>query len=263
MSKKLKLLGFLGLSSLMLMLSACDLGRASGTLGQLQQLASTCPKGHRVATYIGDDLSQNDRSASLNQERLSEIRAAATYTAVCGGVIQVNGFSVSDAGTQTLYAGPLQPSGATLNARLLKVTSMVDAVMRTVSSNIPRAMSTLPDNATDIISELTLMAQFAQQQGAGSRLHGWLLTSGLQTTGEVVTNVNLTEAATSDLGNRVSVPALPGSVMTIAGLGVVASGPPPPSSYVQGLITFFTKACARTGATCIVSINPVTSIEGS
>jgi len=263
MSKKLKLLGFLSLAPLMLMLSACDLGRASGTLGQLQQLASTCPQGHHVATYIGDDLSQNDRSASLNQERLSEIRAAATYTAVCGGVIQVNGFSASDAGTQTLYGGPLQPSGATLNARLLKVTSMVDAVMKIVSSNIPRAMSKLPANATDIMSELTLMAEFARQQGAGNRLYGWLLTTGLQTTGEVVTNVDLTEAAANDLGDRVSVSALPGSVMTITGLGVVASGPPPPSMYVQSLITFFTKACARTGATCIVSINPVTAVEKS
>jgi hypothetical protein len=263
MSKKLRLLGFIGLVPLILVLSACDLGQVSGTLGQLQQLASTCPKGHHIATYIGDDLSQNDRSMSLSQERLSEIRAAATYTAVCGGVIQVNGFSASDADTQTLFGGPLEPSGATLNARLLKVTPMVDAVMKIVSSDIPKAMSVLPASATDITSQLTLIAQFAQQQGAGDLLYGWLLTSGLQTTGEVVTNVDLTEAAASDLGNRVSVPALPGSVMTIAGLGVVASGPPPPSSYVQSLITFFTKACARTGATCIVSINPVTSIEGS
>jgi len=263
MSKILKLLGFLGLVPLSFMLSACGLGQASGTLGQLQQLASTCPRGEHVVTYVGDDLSQNDRSSALNQKRLIEIRGAATFTAVCGGVFQVNAFSASDAGTQTLYTGSLQPSGATLNARLLKVTPMVDSVMKTIAAAIPKATSTLPAGATDIMSQLTLMAEFAQQQGPGNRLYGWLLTSGLQTTGEVVTNVNLTEAAASDLGGRVSVPSLPRSVLTIAGLGEVASGPPAPSAYVQSLVTFFTKACTRTGATCTVSINPVSSIEGS
>jgi len=263
MSKKLKLLGFFGIASLILMLSACGLGQASGTLGQLQQLASRCPRGQHVVTYIGDDLSRNDRSSTLNLERLSEIQAAATFTAVCGGVMQVNGFSASDAGTPTLYAGSLQPSGATLNARLLKVTPMVDSVMKTIAAAMPRVTSTLPAGATDIISQLTLMAEFAQQQGPGNRLYGWILTSGLQTTGEVVTNVNLTEAAASDLGNRVSVPSLPGSVLSIAGIGRVASGPPAPGGYVRSLLTFFTKACARTGATCTVSINPVTTIEGS
>lgn len=263
MSKKLKLLGFLGFVPLAFMLSACNLGQASGTLGQLQQMASTCPSGDHVVTYVGDDLSQNDRSSALNKARLSEIKEAATFTAVCGGVIQVNGFSASDAGSQTLYAGSLQPWGATLNARLLKVTSMIDSVMHTIAAAIPRATSSLPAGATDIMSQLTLMAEFAQQQGPGNRLYGWLLTSGLQTTGEVVTNVHLTEAAASDLGSRVSVPSLPRSVLTIAGLGELASGPPAPSGYVQSLVTFFTKACTRTGATCVVSINPVTSIEGS
>jgi len=263
MSKKINLLGLFGLVALIPMLSACGLGQASGTLGQLQQLASTCPHGQHVVTYVGDDLSRNDRSPTVNKQRLGEIQAAATFTAVCGGVIQVNGFSATDADTQTLYAGPLQPSGATLNARLLRVTPMVGSVMNTIGTAIRRATSRLPGDATDILSELTLMAEFGQQQGPDNRLYGWLLTSGLQTTGEVVTNVNLTEAAANDLGNRVPVPSLPGSVLTIAGLGQVASEQPAPSGYVQSLVTFFTKACTRTGATCTVSINPVTAIKGS
>lgn len=263
MSRRLGLLGLLSVVPLVAVLSACGLGQASGTLGQLQQMASTCPRGQQVATYVGDDLSSNDRSRTLNQARLSEIRAAATFTAVCGGTLQVNAFSASDAGTQVLYAGPLQPSGATLNARLLRVTPMVNSVMKTVAEGIPRATSRLPGKATDVVSQLTLMAEFAAQQGRGDRLYGLLMTTGLQTTGEVVTNVDLSQAAAADLGKRASVPALPGAVVTIAGLGQVADGPPAPSNYVQSLITFFTEACRRTGATCTVSINPVTSIEGS
>jgi hypothetical protein len=257
-----KVLAFLTVISLICLTSACGLGQASGTLGQLQQLAKSCPHGQVPATYVGDDLSQDDRSTSLSQERLQEIKDAVTFTAACGGVIQVNAFSASDSGTDALFSGPLQPSGATLNARLLKVTPMVNAAMKTITTNLSAATVNLPANATDITSELTLMGEYAQQQGAGHRLYGLLLTSGLQTTGDVVTNANLSQAAAADLGDRVPVPMLPSSVLTIAGLGRVATGPSAPSGYVQSLITFFTKACTRTGAACTVSINPVTSIEG-
>jgi hypothetical protein len=258
-----KIFVLVALALLIPMISACGLGQASGTLGQLQRLAKSCPHGKVPATYVGDDLSQNDRSPSIAQERLREMREAVTFTATCGGVTQVNAFSASDSGTLSLYAGPLQPSGATLNARLIKVTSIVNAVMRTITTNLTTAMASLPASATDIMSEFTLMREYAQQQGPGHRLYGLILTSGLQTTGAVVTNVDLSPAAAADLGARVPVPKLPGSVLTIAGLGRVASGQPAPSGYVQALLTFFDKACTRTGAACTVSINPVSSITGS
>jgi hypothetical protein len=264
MSKSKTVVAIFLVSLMSLFTSACGLGQASGTLGRLQQIASTCPHGQSVAAYVGDDLSQNDRSPALTQERLAEIQSAATFTAVCGGYLQVNGFSSSDAGTQVLYSHALQMSGATLNSRLQRVTVAVNNLMNTVQANITSATKSLPSDATDIMSQFTLMQEYLQQQGPGHRLYGLLLTSGLQSVGSVVTNVKMSEATASDLGNRVPVPILPGSVLTIAGLGRVASGAPAPSGYVQSLLTFFNKACTRTGATtCTVSINPVSSIEGS
>jgi hypothetical protein len=108
------------------------------------------------------------------------------------------------------------------------------------------------------LAQLTLLAQYIQEIGPGYRLYGELLTSGLQTTGVVLTNVDLSQAAALYLASRVPVPSLPGAHLTISGVGRVASGPPAPSGFVQALLSFYSKVCARTGAaTCTVTVNPV------
>ncbi len=244
------------LMGLLAILSGCGTSTAGGTLGSLRSLAATCPKGKHVAGYSADDVSQNSRSDALSAERLPEIRGLATFTAVCGGSLQVVAFSASDAGTQTLYSGALQPSGATLNSRLLKVPAIVDGVMKAVNAGLPNALATMPGNATDVLAQFTLMSQFAEQLGPRYRLYGDVLTTGLQTTGAAITNVDLTEAAAVDLAKRVPMPSLPGAVVVVSGIGRVASGPPAPSGYVQALIDFYSAACGRTKAACTVTVNP-------
>jgi len=244
-----------------LVLPACTLAQAEGGLGQLQSVHKTCPGGMSVAGYAADDVSQNSRSTELSAERLQEIKGLATFTATCGGSLEVVAFSASDAGTETLYSGQLKPAGATLNARLRKVPATVNQVMKTITTALPEAVASLPPDATDVLAQFTLMAEFARQLGSGYRLYGDVLTSGLQTTGVVVTNVNFTDAAAVDLATRVPMPSLPGSVITIARVGRVASGAPAPSGYVQALTDFYSKACSRTGATCTVVTNP--AITGS
>lgn len=238
-------------------LSACSVGQAGGTFGQLQSLASTCPK-QPLAAYVADDVSANDRGTALTGQRLHQIGAVATLTATCGGYMQVTAFSASDAGAQVLYSGSLRPYGATLNARLLRVPSLVTSVMKTVTTALPKATAKLPPNATDILAQLTLVLQYLQQLGPGYRPYVELLTSGLQTTGIVVTNVNLSQAAAIDLANRVPVPSLPGAELTISGIGLVALGAPAPSGFVAALLAFYRQACLRTGASsCTVTVNPV------
>ena len=243
-----------------LVLSACNVGQAGGTLGQLQSLASTCPK-QPVAAYVADDVSANDRSTALTTQRLRAMDALATFTATCGGYLQITAFSASDAGAQVLYSGSLRPYGATLNARLLRVPSLVNSVMRTVTTALPKATAELPANATDVLAQLTLIQEYIQQLGPGYRLYGELLTTGLQTAGIVVTNVALSQAAAADLANRIPVPSLPDADLTISGIGQVAFGAPAPSGYVEALLTFYTKVCTRTGATCTVTVNQ--AITGS
>jgi len=120
----------------------------------------------------------------------------------------------------------------------------------------------LSANATDVLAQLTLMVQFANQLGPSYALFGLVLSSGLQTTGEVVTNTDLSQTAALYLANRIPVPSLSGAHLTISGIGVVASGPPAPSGFVEALAAFYTKVCTRTGATaCTITVNPI--ITGS
>ena len=255
--RTIKILLVLGLAGSIL--SACSLGRAGGTLGTLRQLARTCPRGQLVDGYGADDVSGTSRgNPKLTAQRLDQIRELATETAVCGGHLEVVGFSSSEAAYQTLFDGQLEPVGATLNARLLQVTPMVDAAMATITSALPAATRALPSQGSDIMSQFTAAAQYAQQVGRGYQLRAVILTDGVATTGEVITNVSdFTMAAAASLGRSVPMPALTGAHILFAGVGRVATGTPAPTSYIQALTTFYRMACKRTGAICTVVTDPV------
>jgi hypothetical protein len=240
-------------------LSACSLGQSGGTLGALQQVAKGCPANMQVAGYGAIDVSETGRgNPQLTAERLSEVRQLATETTVCGGHLQVVAFSSSETAYQTLFDGNLIPVGATLNARLLQVTPMVNTAMKTITAALPIATTKLPSQGSDILSQFTAASQYAQQLGHGYQLRVDILTDGLASTGAAITNVSSFDmAAAMSLGRSVPVPALPGALITMTGIGHVATGAPAPTSYVQALTAFYREVCSRTGAQCTVVTNPV------
>jgi hypothetical protein len=242
-----------------LALSACSLGQSGGSLGALQQLAKSCPSNHQVAGYAAIEDSANARgNSALTNERLLEVQDLADLAAACGGYLQVVAFSSSETAYQTLYIGPLVPTGATLNSRLLQVPGMVAAAMNTVRSALPRATRQLPADGTDVLSELTLAGQMVQQLGSNYQLHALILTDGVSNTGIAITNsAAFTMAAAVSLGKSVPVPSLDRSFVTFAGIGRVATGTPAPTPYVEALTAFYRIACSRTGATCTVVTNPI------
>ena len=68
----------------------------------------------------------------------------------------------------------------------------------------------------------------------------------------------LTPEQATDLASTVSVPALPGSSITVAGLGRI-NGDPAPSALVEGLVAFYDALCAKTGAKTCVSVTDYTA----
>lgn len=240
-------------------LSACSLGQSGGTLGALQQVAKGCPANMHVAGYDAIDVSETGRgNPELTAERLSEVRQLATETAICGGHLQVVVFSSSETAYQTLFDGNLIPVGATLNARLLQVSPMVNTAMKTITTALPIATAKLPSQGSDILSQLTAASQYAQQLGPGYQLRVNILTDGVSTTGVAITNVaSFNIAAATSLGHSVPVPALPGALVSMIGIGRVATGIPAPTSYIQALTAFYREVCSRTGARCTVVTNPV------
>lgn len=224
----------------LLALAACS------TPGQV-----TCPE-NPPATNIRVDASETSRSDVIRADHLSTIGSELELTPLCHGTISVDLFSSGTGATVNLFDSHVAAEGATMPARQRKLDEAVEPVMEQIVAGWPEAEASLPADGTDVVGQLDLLAEyFAQHPDSSHR--GLILTDGVQTTGSLTTNVgSFTEAVADELAQRVSVPDLTGAEITIAGVGRVAAGDPPPSDYVSALKTFYRIVCERTGAQCLV-----------
>lgn len=76
--------------------------------------------------------------------------------------------------------------------------------------------------------------------------------------GSDLTSQVLTPKQATDLASTVSVPALPGASITVAGLGHI-DGDPAPSALVEGLVAFYNALCVKTGAKTCISVTDYTA----
>ncbi len=170
----------------------------------------------------------------------------------------VRAFSASSGATVTIYNGDLTLSGATDNARLRRVDKLVGDVMGEITTKYGAAITALPGGGSDITSVYRLAGEYASQLGDGYELHLYVLTDGLNNIGTDLQSQVLTPAQAADLAATVSVPALPGASITVAGLGRV-DGDPAPSALVEGLVAFYNALCVKTGAKACVSVTDYTA----
>jgi hypothetical protein len=179
-------------------------------------------------------------------------------TAICGGHLLVRSFSASSGATVTIYDGDLSLPGATDNARLRRVDALVEKVMAEITAKYGDAIAALPDSGSDITSVYRLAGEYADQLGDGYQLHLYVLTDGLNNIGTDLTSQVLTPEQATDLASTVDAPALPGSSITVAGLGRI-NGDPAPSALVEGLVAFYNALCVKTGAKTCVSVTDYTA----
>lgn len=240
------------------MLAGCGLASAPpGELGQDQTILASCPKDTRPASKVDLDVSGSSLTATLQPERAAVIRDVARQTAVCGGHLRVTAFSGSSASTAVLYDGELSLPGATDNARLRRVPDLVDKVIATVTQAYSGAVGQLDPGSSDIVAEVRLASEYANQLNNGYQLRLVVLTDGFQTAGFDLGGSALTDAQATALADRVKLPKLPGAHVTVAGIGKVV-GPPPPSTVVDGVIAFYNALCARTEAASCLSVTDYT-----
>ena len=218
----------------------------TGELGQDQATLAAC--SGRLASMVSVDVSGSGRDQSIADQHVKAISAVVRRTSICGGHLKVVAFSGTSAMTRKIYDGELQLAGATDIARLRKVPALVDETMNEISKGYRVALSAPPQgNSSDITGQYRLAGEYAAQLGSGYRLNYFLLTDGFHNTGLGVIDRVLSAAAAKALAQRVSVPALKGASVTVAGLGKVA-GAPPKSDMVEGLVRFYDAICARTQA---------------
>jgi hypothetical protein len=228
--------------------------RAQAEQEHIEQLAQTCPQGSRLAGLVDVDLSGTGRDTTLFAARKTVIEDEVRRVATCSGHLRVTAFSSSAAATKTVFNGELHPDGATEIARHRRVPDLVTNTMSLVNDGLGKAGAELPSDGSDIMAVFGLAQEHIDQLNAGRdefQLDLQVLTDGVQTTGVLLNTPGLTSAVAIDLATRLpAAPSFPsGTVVTISGLGKVA-GPPPPTSYVDALKSFYSTFCHRTTPTC-------------
>jgi hypothetical protein len=85
-----------------------------------------------------------------------------------------------------------------------------------------------------------------------------IATDGVQSTPDLdLATMQLTANTAASYVDRVAeIPAAPGVIVAIVGVGRMNADPQPPSSYGEGLLAFYRELCRRTGATCVVTTDP-------
>jgi hypothetical protein len=225
-------------------LTACGGTGAIGRLGGLKRVAGTCPDGTRAAAYVAWDVRRTLRRPRITAARLDSLDRTAEEVAVCGGQLRVVAFGPTAASTARLFDGELEPRGATVNARLLRVPNLVEQVRQRVERELPSVLAEVSGQGADPVSQLAGAVQFRRQLGPGYALHVVIETSGF---GRGV------PVGSSQLAANVAVPDLRGADVVVAGLGKVGRGAPTPTATVEALRAFYGQLCERTNAhSCLV-----------
>ncbi|WP_328995801.1 hypothetical protein OG394_14165 [Kribbella sp. NBC_01245] len=225
----------------------------AGDLARDKEILKTCPKDKGLASKVDLDVSGSGRTPELDAARLDIIKQNARLTAICGGHLLVTVFSATSAATVALYDGELKLDGATDNARLRRVSKLVDDISTKVTEAYPPAIKKVSPAHSDITAQFRLAAEYRNQLGTAYRLRLVILTDGLQTVGKGVTKpIAMGEAR--KIGATVLVPRLPDASVTVAGIGKVASGSAPSSALTNALIGFWDGVCHKTGAASCTTV---------
>ncbi|MEN4475715.1 hypothetical protein [Mycolicibacterium cosmeticum] len=250
--QQLRSIHALAASAAISVVTACGTA-APASLAHAEQVAGSCPAGSRVAALVQSDESGTSRGATASPARQSVIREVAERTAICGGHLRVTLFSGSMIGI-TVFDGDLQLDGATDNARLRKAPKVIDGVMDQLNAELPDATAQLTDGATDIVGQYQHGSDYQAQFAASGNVHleQTILTDGIQTASQDLSNTDLTDAEATTLAATFAVPRLSDTQVRLIGIGRQADDAPLPTPYIDALRAFHRAVCQRTGAQCTV-----------
>jgi len=204
--------------------------------------------------YFGIDMSASARGdARLQEIRIAALKEAADQVAACGGTAKVVAFSASAPETLTLGEQDFPASFGTETARMIKADAIEGDLIGEVEDGLATAASELQPHGTDILAQLTLAKQYEEQSGEGD-LFVLLETDGIATTKPVdMTAPQFDAKAARAAAETVSVPNLSGATVDIAGVGKSTGERQLSTEKATAIVEFFTQACERSGAECLVT----------
>ncbi|MBJ6647138.1 VWA domain-containing protein [Streptomyces sp. BSE7-9] len=235
-------------------MTACTAGSTPhGEFARDKQILASCDRSAPPASDIQIDGTGSSNSPAITEERMAAVEQIVRTTAICSGRVRMSVFSGSSAATATLFDGALPLHGATDNARLKRVQTVVDDAMVRIRDAYEPAVAGLKGKGSDITAQYRLAGEWANQVGGEFRLHLYLFTDGFQNVGVKLGQQAVSKQEAAELASKTNVPKLPGASVTVAGLGRVA-GEPPRSDVVEGLVVYYDALCDKAGAAKCVSV---------
>jgi hypothetical protein len=219
-------------------------------LPQMEKLAGAC--SGPTDAYVAQDLSATGvGNPALLDARAHELTQLVARVAACGGYVQAVGFSASAADTVPFgeVAFAAKGSGEDETSRLIAAHKAAEKFLTRVHARLPRVMKAVGRRGTDVLSQLQLASQLAQQHPG--HLVVQIETDGIASTGPVYMEYpQFTTAVAEAEASSVSVPQLPGATVRFVGIGHTSA----PGSFqlstarVEALLRFYEIVCHRTGA---------------
>ncbi|MGI8810636.1 MAG: hypothetical protein ACR2KK_22860 [Acidimicrobiales bacterium] len=201
--------------------------------------------GQRPITVVMIDGSATQADPGLLAEQVDLVAAVAQGTSEQCGRLRVERFRGSASDVDTILDRDVTPKGATDGARAGNRVAVVDDVRRAVED----AMAATPARGGS--DPLGAMARGGRllNQDKRERRQLVVVTDGVQSHDPNLATAELSAAtATRFVDSAGPLPDLSGIDLVVTGVGRV-SGAKPPTSYVNGLVAFYTETCRRSGAT--------------
>lgn len=238
------------------LMAGCNLSSSSPTtaLTENQKTLASCDRAHPPASWVAIDGATFSASSTIFEERISALESIARQTAVCSGYLKVIAFGGSSVQTAALFDGSLRQTGATDNARLLRVPAAVAEVMATVRKAYGPAVVHWDHCVSDVTSQYRLASEWFGQLGGSYGLGVYLLTDGIQNARVVTGTEVLDPHQVAALAAQVPVPNLAGAEIVVAGLGITVQ-PLEQSDIVESLVSYYTDVCRQTGAKKCVAVS--------
>jgi hypothetical protein len=247
--------GVLGMLCIIAVAACGQTGGSGGIAGMLSHERALVTNCHGPdVTYFGDDGSTTGRDdPALSEERFGLIRAAADQAAACGGLMKVVLFGRSEAESATLGEADFPTSSGTETARLIEANKVEEGLLAEIEEGMPKALEEVNPAGTDVLSQMELARQFAEQAPAG-HLDVYLATDGIQTVSPVIMNTpEFTKAAAHEAAEAVDLPSLSGATVQIAGIGRSSGSRRPATARVEAMTTFYEQVCHRIATKCLVT----------
>jgi hypothetical protein len=229
----------------------------AGVIGRLKPLTANCDGP--LNGYVALDMSATGRGdQELLEERMQVASDTMDQVAACGGHLKVVAFSSSAAETFTLGEADFPASGSTETARFIEADKAEGEARDKVEEEIPTAEKQLNPNGSDVIAQLHLAQQYQLQRGEGV-LNAVLATDGIATTKPIKMNTpSFTADVARKAANQIRLPSLKGAEVRIVGVGKSTGARQLHTKRTQAITAFYSIACRRTGAKCLVTTDYTT-----